>query len=62
MYNPAHILCHLFLTNDPFYFSYIGGSDIGISDHCLVYVIRICFTKPNPKIVMSRWFKDFKQT
>jgi len=34
-----------------------------MSDHCLVYIIRrICFPKPNPKIVMSRWFKEFKQT
>ena len=29
-------------------------------DHCLVYAIRkICIPKSNPKLVMSRWFKNF---
>ena len=50
----------LFLTNNPLYFSDIGVSDIGISDHCLVYAVRkICTPKSNPKIILSRCFKNF---
>ena len=41
----------LFLTNHPWNFSDSGVTDIGISDHCLVYVIR--------KTVTSRCFKNF---
>ena len=40
----------LFLTNHPWNFSDSGVTDIGISDHCLVYVIRkICIHKSKPK-------------
>ena len=38
----------------------MGVYDIGMSDHCLVYTIRkIGIPKSNPKIVMSRCFKNF---
>ena len=37
-----------------------GVTDIGISDHCLVYAIRkICIPKSNPKTVTSRCFRNF---
>ena len=50
----------LFLTNHPWNFSDSGVTDIGISDHCLVYAIRkICIPKSNPKTVTSRCFKNF---
>ena len=50
----------LFLTNLPWNFSDSGVTDIGISEHCLVYAIRnICIPKSNPKTVTSRRFKNF---
>ena len=42
----------LFLTNHPRNFSHSGVTNIGISDHCLVYAIRkICIPKSNPKTI-----------
>ena len=50
----------LFLTNNPSHFSDVGISDIGLSDHCLVYTMRKFSTpKSYPKIVMNRCFKNF---
>ena len=50
----------LFLTNDPQTFSLSGVSDLGISDHCLVYEVRkISLPKSSPKIAASRCFKNF---
>ena len=50
----------LFLTNYPHKFSHSGVSDLGISDHSLVYAIRkISVPKSSPKIKTSRCFKNY---
>lgn len=66
IYQPRRITEHtssiidLFLTNNPLYFQVSGVSDIGMSDHCLVYAIRkITTPKANPKTIISRCYNSF---
>ena len=50
----------MFLTNDLQKYSLSGVSDLGISDHCLVYAVRkISLPKSSPKITKNRCFKNF---
>ena len=53
----------LFLTNDASKFSHCGVSEIGISDHNLIYVVRkLSSPKCSPKIIETRQFKNFDHT
>ena len=57
---PTRSIIDLFPTNDPQTFSLSGVSDLGISDHCLVYVVRkITLPKSSARIKTSRCFKNF---
>ena len=48
----------LFLTNDYTKYSHHGTSDLGISDHSLIYAIRkLPSLKSSPKLILTRHYK-----
>ena len=58
----SETLIDVFITNNPEKISYSGVVPLGVSDHNLIYAsIKIAFNKPQPKVVHSRNFKNYRK-